>query len=155
MAESERAKSGFAYDGRGRVALAWAVALAEGGPGLAGPTGARAKGRLGRRELDKPSGLALNGRMSSIGSAENGGAGRSLEALKRRLKAMEQRCSDLAGELGTQEQEFGERKMSGAASRRAFARYEALRDRSWAAETRRGQLRGLIAERSNAGEDLP
>lgn len=138
-----------------RLNLAHARALAEGGPGLAGPTGARARGKICRRELDKRGGLALKGRMSSIAPGENGGAGRSLETLQRRLKAMEQRCSDLSGELGAQEQEFVERKMSGAASKRAFERYEALRDRYWAAETRRVQLRGLVAERSRPGDDLP
>jgi hypothetical protein len=122
---------------------------------LASPTGARAKGSFGRRELDKRGGLALNRQMSSRASGANGAAGRRLEALKRRLKALEQRCTELAGELGAQEQEFVERKLGRAAATRAFARYETLRDRYWAAETRRVQLRGRLAERLRPGDDLP
>jgi hypothetical protein len=37
----------------------------------------------------------------------------------------------------------------------AFRKYEALRDQYAAAETRRVQLRGRIAERSAPGDDLP
>lgn len=90
--------------------------------------------------------------MISIGS---GGAGRSVKALKRELRALAKRCEKLWGELGAQEQEYVERKLSRAPAQRAFARYEILRDRYWAAETRRVQLRGLVAERCAPGDDLP
>jgi hypothetical protein len=104
------------------------------------------------RWLDKPSGLAKKAGMISIGS---GGAGRSVKALKRELRALGKRCEKLWGELGAQEQEYVERKLSRAPAGRAFERYEILRDRYWAAETRRVQLRGLVAERGAPGDDLP
>lgn len=102
--------------------------------------------------LDMPGGLAMTGGMISLGSGE---AGRSLKALKRELAALQKRCTKLWAEMAAQEQEYVERKMCRAATTRAFRRYEALRDRYWAAEFRRVQLRGLVAERSKPGDDLP
>jgi hypothetical protein len=90
--------------------------------------------------------------MISLGT---GSAGRSLKALRRELAALEKRCTKLWAEMGAQEQEYVERKMCRAAATGAFKRYEALRDRYWVAEARRVQLRGLIAERSKPGDDLP
>ncbi len=94
----------------------------------------------------------MTGRMISLGS---GDAGRSLKALKRELAALQKRGTKLWAEMAAQEQEFVERKMRRAAATGAFKRYEALRDRYWAAEAWRVQLRGLIAERSKPGDDLP
>jgi hypothetical protein len=94
----------------------------------------------------------MTGGMISLGS---GGAGRSLKALKRELAALQKRCTKLWAEMAAQEQEFVERKMCRAAATGAFKRYEALRDRYWASEARRVELRGLIAERSKPGDDLP
>lgn len=85
----------------------------------------------------------------------HGQAKRELAALKRELAAMQKRCTALWGELGAHEQEFVERKMGRAPVAQAFRKYEALRDQYWAAETRRVQLRGRIAERSAPGDDLP
>ena len=104
------------------------------------------------RWLDKPDGLAMTGGMISFGT---GSAGRSLKALKRELAALQKRCTQLWAEMAAQEQEYVERKMCRAAVTRAFKRYETLRDRYWAAEARRVQLRGLIAERSKPGDNLP
>jgi len=105
-----------------------------------------------RRWLDKPSGLAMTGRMISLG---NGGAGLSLKALRRELAALQKRCTQLWAEMAAQEQEYVERKKCRAAATGAFKRYEALRDRYWAVEARRVELRGLIAERSRPEDDLP
>ena len=102
--------------------------------------------------LDKSGGSAMTGRMISFGS---GGAVRSLKALKRELIALQKSCTQLWGEMGAQEQEIIERKMSRAPTVRAIKRHDVLRARYWAAETRRMQLRGLIAERSAPGDDLP
>lgn len=104
------------------------------------------------RGLDKAVGAAMREGMISIGS---GGPGRSLQALKRELAAVQKRCTKLWAELGAQEQEYVERKLSRASTKRCFERYEALRDRYWAAHARRVELRGLIAERSRPGDDLP
>ena len=104
------------------------------------------------RGLDMPGGSDMTEGMMSLGS---GGAGRSLKALKRELVAVQKRSARLWAEMAAQEQEFVERKMSRAPSKRAFARYEALRDRYLAAEARRVELRGLIAEGSKPGDDLP
>jgi len=94
----------------------------------------------------------MTGRMISFGS---GGAVRSLKALKRELIAVQKICTQLWGEMGAQEQEIIERKMSRAPTVRAIKRHDVLRARYWAAETRRMELRGLIAERSAPGDDLP
>jgi hypothetical protein len=90
--------------------------------------------------------------MISFGS---GGTGRSVKALKRELAAVQKRCRKLWAEMGAQEQEFVERKMCRVPTGRAFKRYEALRARYWAADTRRVELRGLIAERLAPGDDMP
>jgi hypothetical protein len=78
-----------------------------------------------------------------------------LKALKRELIAVQKICTQLWGEMGAQEQEIIERKMSRASTVRAIKRHDVLRARYWAAETRRMELRGLIAERSAPGDDLP
>jgi hypothetical protein len=90
--------------------------------------------------------------MISFGS---GGSGRSVKALRRELAALQKRCTKLRAEMGAQEQEFVERKMCRAPTVRAFKRYEELRAQYWAAENRRVELRGLIAERMPPGEDMP
>jgi multidrug resistance efflux pump len=90
--------------------------------------------------------------MISLG---NGGAGLSLKALRRELAALQKRCTQLWAEMAAQEQEYVERKKCRAAATGAFKRYEALRDRYWAVEARRVELRGLIAERSRPEDDLP
>lgn len=94
----------------------------------------------------------MTGGMISFGSD---GPGRRVKALKRELVALQRRCTKQWGELGAQEQEYVERKMCRKPAKRAFKRDELWRDRYWAAETRRVQLRGLIAERSNSGDDFP
>lgn len=93
--------------------------------------------------------------MRSSPSGNRGETKTELATLQRELAALQKRCTALWGELGAQEQEFVERKMGRAPVAQAFRKYEALRDQYWAAETRRVQLRGRIAERSAPGDDLP
>ena len=81
-------------------------------------------------------------------------AERSLAVLRSQLAGLEKRGKVLWGELGAQEQEYVERKMMGAPTAVAFRQYESLRDRYWALETRRVQVRGLIAEKMAPGDDL-
>ena len=90
--------------------------------------------------------------MISFGS---GGTDRSVKALRRELTALQKRCSKLWAEMGAHEQEFVERKLCRTPTVRIFKQYEALRARYWAAETRRVELRGLIAERLAPGADMP
>ena len=90
--------------------------------------------------------------MISLGPS---GPAQSLKALKRALTAAQKLSAKLWGELGAQEHEIIERKMDRAPTVRAVKRHDALRARYWAAETRRMQLRGLIAERSAPGDDMP
>jgi hypothetical protein len=104
--------------------------------------------------MDNTGDLGMTLEMPSLRARRVIAAERSLAALKSQLAGLEKRGQVLWGELGAQEQEYVERKMTGAPSAVAFRQYESLRDRDWALETRRVQVRGLIAEKMAPGEDL-
>jgi len=80
----------------------------------------------------------MTGRMISLG---NGGAGLSLKALRRELAALQKRCTQLWAEMAPRSRNTSSERSAGR-RHRAFKRYEALRDRYWAVEARRVELRG-------------
>ena len=93
--------------------------------------------------------------MASHGPGRNGDAEKALKVLKNELAALRKRNSKLWGELGAQEQEYVERKLMRAPTAAAFRQYENLWERYRAYETRRVQVRGLIAEQMPPGDDMP
>ena len=81
---------------------------------------------VGRGGLDTSGRLAMTVGMISFWGL---GVGRSLKALKHELATVQKRCTKLWAEMGAQEQEYVERKLGRAATRRCWQRYEALRTR--------------------------
>ncbi|MDD2765685.1 MAG: hypothetical protein PHE83_17115, partial [Opitutaceae bacterium] len=108
----------------------------------------------GLRGLDKRGGWSMKGSMAFHRPGRNGAAKKALRVLKHELAALQKRSTKLWGELGALEQEYVERKLIGAPTTTAFRQYESLWERYRAYETRRVQVRGMIAERMESGDDL-
>ena len=106
----------------------------------------------GPGKLDKSVGLELK---KSMPSHRRSGESKHLAVLKQELAALQRRSVKLWGEIGAQEQEYVERQMMGAASAAALRRYQQLLERFAALEQRRVEVRGAIAARMAAGDDLP
>lgn len=121
------------------------LALAEGGPGLAGLTGARAKEELGRRGLDSVGGLGLNHGMQTSRRA----------SIDTQLTALAKRREALRGELAEQAEKIATRAERGKpATARMVARHEQMRAAYWSVKQRYELLQAKEPAKPVVGDDL-
>jgi len=131
--------------GRGAWSLSRARALAQGGPGLAGPTGARAQAKRERFALEIPTGLALKRVTPSPVQI----------SVEQKLAALEQRLHELHGELSEQAEAIaalGERDLSAQAE--LLAAHACLRDGFGSLQQRCAQLRKGLPVQPVAADDF-
>lgn len=111
------------------------MALAEGGPGLAGPTGARAKLGSDHSALDPPDGLRLKVEMHPSARAP----------VETQLAVLARRLAELDGELAEQAEALAARSALGLPpDARLLARHERQRESFWAVKRRVAELQSRM-----------